>query len=262
LSPSKILITGKNRYRINCLGIEDVINPLTNKSLLNEQYYDLVHLGRLIVNLACKSNDAMSRFAQSMEHISSTYSEQLNDLIILLCNKPNTMTLPTIDDILQRIHGRLVDQLDKSFCYNDSLEAELAKEVENGRLFRLLTKLSFVLERPEIDSTTSWSETGDRYLLKLFRDYVFHQVYEDGSPILDFAHVVETLNKLDIGTTENVLLTSRNESSMMIVSYADLKRVVAESFQELVAKQATSENKQQPANNASNTNGQQPQSYS
>ncbi len=41
-----------------------------------------------------------------------------------------------------------------------------------------------------------WSETGDRYLLKLLRDYIFHQVYEDGSPVIDIAHVVECLNKV------------------------------------------------------------------
>jgi len=42
----------------------------------------------------------------------------------------------------------------------------------------------------------SWSETGDRYLLKLFRDYVFHQVNADGSPWIDMAHVVQCLNKV------------------------------------------------------------------
>lgn len=39
---------------------------------------------------------------------------------------------------------------------------------------------------------------GDRYLLKLFRDYVFHQVDENGRPVLDFGHVVECLNKVTI----------------------------------------------------------------
>ncbi len=101
------------------------------------------------------------------------------------------------------------------------MESELAKEVENGRLFRLLVKLGivfshfislfpipffqltptppptgFINERPEFDMDASWSETGDRYLLKLFRDYVFHQVYEDGSAVVDYAHVVECLNKV------------------------------------------------------------------
>lgn len=42
----------------------------------------------------------------------------------------------------------------------------------------------------------SWSETGDRYLLKLFRDYLFHQVAESGAPWVDLAHIVACLNKV------------------------------------------------------------------
>jgi PAB-dependent poly(A)-specific ribonuclease subunit 3 len=42
----------------------------------------------------------------------------------------------------------------------------------------------------------TWSETGDRYLLKLFRDYVFHQVSESGQPIIDLSHVITCLNKV------------------------------------------------------------------
>ncbi len=34
----------------------------------------------------------------------------------------------------------------------DILEAELSKELENGRLFRLLAKLGFINERPEYGS--------------------------------------------------------------------------------------------------------------
>lgn len=35
------------------------------------------------------------------------------------------------------------------FSYTDSLENELGKELENGRLVRLLSKLGFINERPE-----------------------------------------------------------------------------------------------------------------
>ena len=41
-----------------------------------------------------------------------------------------------------------------------------------------------------------WSETGDRYILKLFRDYVFHSTGADGSPVLDLSHVLTCLNKV------------------------------------------------------------------
>ena len=42
---------------------------------------------------------------------------------------------------------------------------------------------------------TRWSSTGDRYLLKLFRDYVFHQADGHGRPAVDLGHIIETLNK-------------------------------------------------------------------
>lgn len=63
------------------------------------------------------------------------------------------------------------------------------------------------ISRLSLDPT--WAETGDRYMLKLFRDYVFHQVTEDGRPWLDMSHVVQCLNKLDAGAPEkvNVCLT-------------------------------------------------------
>lgn len=43
---------------------------------------------------------------------------------------------------------------------------------------------------------------GDRYLLKLFRDFVFHQVGDDGTPLLDWGHIAEALAKLDAGLPE------------------------------------------------------------
>ena len=47
-----------------------------------------------------------------------------------------------------------------------------------------------------------WSETGDRYLIKLFRDYVFHQVDPQGRPVLDMAHVVQCLNKVRLMSSD------------------------------------------------------------
>lgn len=51
----------------------------------------------------------------------------------------------------------------------------------------------------------AWSETGDRYMLKLFRDHLFHSVTADGRPWLNHAHIIQTLNKLDAGTVERVI---------------------------------------------------------
>lgn len=70
-------------------------------------------------------------------------------------------------------------------------------------------------------------------MLKLFRDYVFHQVTEDGQPWIDMAHIVQCLNKLDIGVPEKICLMSRDEQSILVVSYAELKHCLEQSFQEL-----------------------------
>lgn len=124
-------------------------------------------------------------------------------------------------------------QLDLTSQRYDILEAELAKEVDNSRLFRMLVKLGSINERSEHQLDTQWSETGDRYLLKLFRDYLFHQISEDGRPWLDIGHVVCTLNKLEVGSHEKVCLVSRDEQNVLIVSYAELKKCFDAAFNEL-----------------------------
>ena len=111
-----------------------------------------------------------------------------------------------------------------------------------------------------------WSQTGDRYLLKLFQDYLFHQVLPSGAPWVDLAHVVQTLNKvcqlvcsyvtlaaqdvvqfsidqqfcslitqLDAGSQENVMLHSRDEQSVLLVSFSDLKACLETTFSEVLA---------------------------
>lgn len=72
-------------------------------------------------------------------------------------------------------------------------------------------------------------------MLKLFRDYVFHQVLDDGRPWLDMAHIVQCLNKLDVGVPEKISLVSRDEQSVLVVSYAELKHCLEQSFSELAS---------------------------
>jgi hypothetical protein len=77
----------------------------------------------------------------------------------------------------------------------------LTLEMENGRLFRLMTKLAFVTDR-NADSAVAlaggagWCDTGDRYLLQLFREFVFHQGEREGGRVVDWGHVLEQLNKV------------------------------------------------------------------
>jgi PAB-dependent poly(A)-specific ribonuclease subunit 3 len=108
------------------------------------------------------------------------------------------------------------------------------REIENGRAARLMMKLATINERPEFEGDRAWSENGERYMLKLFRDYVFHQVDNNGKPVLDMGHMLRCMNKLDIGSDERICLTSRDEQTSFLVSYKELKKMLANTFGELV----------------------------
>ena len=95
------------------------------------------------------------------------------------------------------------------------------------------TKLQMVIDRPEHEQDPRWTDTGDRYLLKLLKSYVFYRADESGQAWTDLAHVVSTLNKLDAGTAEKVCLVSSDEKNIMIVSYKDLKQALSRAFDEL-----------------------------
>uniref|UniRef100_A0A8C3AUT4 PAN2-PAN3 deadenylation complex subunit PAN3 n=1 Tax=Cyclopterus lumpus TaxID=8103 RepID=A0A8C3AUT4_CYCLU len=238
MDPSKILITGKTRLRLNCVGVFDVLtfdNSQTNHLALMPQYQqaDLVSLGKVVLALACNSLAGIQRenLQKAMELVSINYSSDLKNLILYLLTEQSR--LRSVNDIMPMIGARFYTQLDASQMRNDVIEEDLAKEVQNGRLFRLLAKLGTINERPEFQKDPTWSETGDRYLLKLFRDHLFHQVTEAGTPWIDLSHIVSCLNKLDAGVPEKISLVSRDEKSVLVVTYSDLKRCFDSTFQEL-----------------------------
>jgi PAB-dependent poly(A)-specific ribonuclease subunit 3 len=199
------------------------------------QQEDMVELGRVVVALACDSLQAASRerLGSSLQYILQHYSQDLKNLVTYLLSPQQPGRLKTINDVMPMIGARFYAQLEASQMRVDLLETELLKEVQNGRLFRLLCKMGTVNERPEYNLDPSWSETGDRYLLKLFRDYLFHQVTDDGRPWLDLSHVIQSMNKLDVGVREKIALTSRDEQNALVVSYADMRRCLDQAFHDL-----------------------------
>eukprot|EP01113_Clastostelium_recurvatum_P042577 TRINITY_DN6906_c0_g1_i8.p1 TRINITY_DN6906_c0_g1~~TRINITY_DN6906_c0_g1_i8.p1 ORF type:complete len:739 (-),score=149.18 TRINITY_DN6906_c0_g1_i8:143-2359(-) len=233
--PSKIIVTSRNRVRINGAGIFDVIDFNPTKSVAQHQHEDLLALGRLIVTLACRSPMAVQNLVKSVDYLGQHYSQDLKALVVYLLTKP-TVHYPSVEEIVTRIAPRIATEAENLLSYADSLSEDLSKEVENGRIVRLLSKLGFINERPEYALEPRWSETGDRYLLKLFRSHVFHQEYSDGQAVVDLGYVIECLNKLDVGVDEKIPLISRDEQSMLVVSYKDLKRCLELSFHELLSK--------------------------
>ncbi|KAF8182956.1 hypothetical protein BJ912DRAFT_977300 [Pholiota molesta] len=233
IDATKILVTGQNRVRISSCGLFDVLLFGTAQpDIATLQQEDLIKFGRLIFAL-CTGNLAAAtqgNLQKSVESMKKGYSMEIQALALFLCSKIQK----NIDQVLEMIRPRILQEHDDALMATDRLENELMGELENARLFRLMCKFGFINERPEFARDARWSETGDRYIIKLFRDYVFHQVDEHGNPVLDLSHVLTCLNKLDAGTDEKLMLVARDEQSCLVVSYKDIKMCVSNAFDDLM----------------------------
>lgn len=229
---STLLVTSDRRVRLNCCGIMDVIAPLGDQRIPNEQLCDLANFGRYMLCLAANSQEPLHEPARFIEVVKRRYPGNLGAALSYLINLEQNTTrsitefLASISDVLVNYVDASLQYLPSSECanasYNDHIEAYLSRELENSRLVRLLIKMGFINERPEFDHNPQWHESGDRFLLKLFRDYVFHQVNEVGDPVVDLAYVLSCLNKLDAGSDERMILVSRDERACFIVTYKEV----------------------------------------
>ncbi|KAH8084881.1 hypothetical protein BXZ70DRAFT_957367 [Cristinia sonorae] len=231
IDASKVLITGKNRIRISSCGIVDVLMHDARQDITRLQQEDFTMFGRLVFSLCCTSMGVMNDLQKAIANLSKGYSSDVKSVALFLISKATTFK--TIGQLFDLIGSRLLTEFNESQNATDRLEGELMSELENGRLVRLLCKFGFINERPEFARDARWSETGDRYIIKLFRDYVFHQVDEHGRPVVNLSHVLTCLNKLDAGVDERIMLISRDEQSCLVVSYKEVKACVSSAFNEL-----------------------------
>ncbi|KAF1835825.1 hypothetical protein BDW02DRAFT_567586 [Decorospora gaudefroyi] len=257
ITPSKILLTSKNRIRLNACSIMDIVQFDNPKSVAELQADDFVQLGRLLLCIANNNPTAHLQMQKSMDYITRSYTARLKECVQWLLNpqppagSPSSPTAPgpmqkDIDTFLGGIADQFASVFDSELHAQDTLTVTLGRELESSRIVRLLVKLNMINERPELDASqnmpgnsaanasSAWAETGERYYLKLFRDYVFHQVDANGHPVTDLAHVLDCLNKLDAGTDEKIPLVSRDELNVLIVSYREVKRALESAFQDLV----------------------------
>jgi PAB-dependent poly(A)-specific ribonuclease subunit 3 len=230
MNASKVVLTETNRIRFGACSILDVVHHDVQKTMTELQQEDFYHFGRLILSLAT-SNPAPNQ--TSIEQLPRLYSKDLRSIIHWLLTPELPEQSKTIDVFLPKISTYLVASLNSSLQAEDELRYEMSRELENGRIARLLMKLGTINERQDYAGDRNWGETGERYLLTLFRDYVFHQVDASGSAVIDLGHIVTALNKLDAGSDERIMLTSRDEQSQFVVTYKDLKKQVAAAFSEL-----------------------------
>lgn len=146
----------------------------------------------------------------------------------------------TIKGLQQIICDQVFKELDRIQHTADFYELQLCRELENARIVRLMAKIDFLIDRPEYQASKIWGPTGERYPIKLFHQYLYHQRDSDGKPILDLAHILTNLNKLDAGIEERFLLIPPDEQTCLIVSYKEIKDLVEKSFRELTAEMSVS----------------------
>ncbi|MCJ1409726.1 PAB-dependent poly(A)-specific ribonuclease subunit 3 [Ptychographa xylographoides] len=227
---TKILVTSKNRIRLNACAILDVVQHDMPNSVVDHQREDLLQFGRLILGLGTNNPSVTQNLTKAMEQFSRSYPPPLKEKVFGLLGVGATK-IESIDDFLIGMEHQLLSNLDSSLHSDDQLTTYLNRELENSRLVRLMTKLNFILERPEYGA--QWAEHGERWSIKLFRDYVFHQVDAQGNPMLDLGHVIGSLNKLDAGSEEKIVLTSRDDQVCLVVSFREMKRAIESVYSEL-----------------------------
>ncbi|KAK1477585.1 hypothetical protein CCUS01_16607, partial [Colletotrichum cuscutae] len=236
LDMSKVIVTDKNRIRLSACSILDVVQFDNRRPVQELQQEDLIQFGKLILSLATNTPpNQLTNLKGSMEQMSRVYSKEITDTVLWLLTPSQVGATPKgIEEFVRGIAVHMVATLDASLQEADALKSDLFRELENGRIVRLMAKLGAVNERQEFDGDRNWSENGERYMLKLFRDYVFHQVDANGNPVVDMGHIIRCLNRLDAGSDDRICLTSRDEQTSFVVSYKELKKQLGNAFGELL----------------------------
>ncbi|KAK0633724.1 hypothetical protein B0T14DRAFT_415424 [Immersiella caudata] len=238
LELSKIIVDGK-RIRLAACSILDVVQfeSGAQKPLQELQQEDLVKFGKLMLSLATNQLPSHLNVQTALESLSSKYSQSLKEAIAWLINPSAVDDSKSIEHFIGGIAFQMTKFFDLALQESDDTKFHLSRELENGRLARILSKLHAINDHPCL---LNWSETGDRYSLKLFRDYVFHQVDKDGKAYVSLGHMLTCINKLDAGIEELVPLTSPDNQSSLIISYRELKNMLERSFNELQKHSKTS----------------------
>ncbi|KAL9113490.1 MAG: hypothetical protein Q9187_007623 [Circinaria calcarea] len=198
------------------------------------QREDLLQFGRLILAVGTNSPTVVHNIPKAMEQFSRSYSAQVKDRVFWLLGMVTSNKAENIDTFINGLASQVMASFDASLHLDDQLNSELNRELENSRIVRLMTKLNFITERPDYSLDRQWSETGERFPIKLFRDYLFHQVDAQGNPVLDLGHVLGCLNKLDAGVEEKIVLTSRDDQICIIVTFKEMKRAIESAWQDLL----------------------------
>ncbi|SMN17687.1 similar to Saccharomyces cerevisiae YKL025C PAN3 Essential subunit of the Pan2p-Pan3p poly(A)-ribonuclease complex [Maudiozyma saulgeensis] len=231
----KILVTG-NPGRIKISSCNE-IEPLVYKEEFSieltktKQQQDFIRLGELMFKLASNIQNETGHTDTDDKIDKLNVDDRFKGVLRYLLSKE------ILSKDIQELTTMFVDKVylvvEAMTTYAEKTENILSRELENSRLFRLMCKLNFIFGRVESRIDINWSESGDKFPIILFYDYVFHQVDPQGKSMMDLTHVLRCLNKLDAGVSEKLVLATPDEMTCIIISYKELKELISSTFRSL-----------------------------
>ncbi|GJQ09307.1 hypothetical protein GpartN1_g1098.t1 [Galdieria partita] len=245
LSSSGILVVGTHRVRLNKCGIAESLSTDSVGSNSYSQYstsfafdierkkqddiWRLMHL-LFLLTLRCQTsiikngvlqigvNDALN----VLQNIGFYSHDTLNILSFLVDHYNRSLPI-SVTQICSIIAPRIIYDYGHVWLHADILEAQLDSRLNSSRLFQLISLFGFVMDWDDGSTISQWSETEDKYILRLFYDYMFHPYDNKKKRFFDISHVIECLNRVDVGSEELMLLASKDSKSLLVVSYADIR---------------------------------------
>ncbi|OEH77284.1 PAN3 related protein [Cyclospora cayetanensis] len=200
----------------------------------NQLAYGALYPSKVLVTHRLRDCDVPSGLRMLMSDRS--YSSEFKSFCCSLLSGASRRSLSySASSLLEAYAAQALPLLEEEVSVGDRYESLLFAEMSRSRAFLLLCKLCFVVERGQLGAESNWSEVGDRYIARLFRDYLFFQQGAEGEPILDIAHVWDSVFKCDLGTAETAVLMSRDGASVLLLPFRDIKTSIDKSFRELVA---------------------------
>ncbi len=186
LHPHKIFYSKENLIKIGGIGIGAI---LYDESVDVMQQNDIIQFGYMLLEVMTKSIPFIETVPELLDKIEQEWLKS----IIYKCI---TKTFDDINELLLIVSPFMFQSINLLATKIDVQQKQINKYNENDRITHLLYKLGSINERCEYSNAANWSEIGGNYLLKLFRDFLFHQVDEKNKPVSDIYHLTYHLNKV------------------------------------------------------------------
>lgn len=227
---SKLLyVEDMNRVMFTGLGLVDLVLGFSGATLEEQFAEDIRSLGEVLMHLVTGSVERVNPKDEGVWERYPHCSEAMRKLIEMCVSAQASGAAQsiTVQDICTLLAGRFAIEVGHQQGHADYLLNECSKAQENGRMMRLMMRLNLII------ACDDPNDSGDRYVLRLFHQYVFHQVDDNGRARLDWGHIYHCLNKLDSGSDEIIQMVGAEHDLLIVASFEDIKALLEAAFRDI-----------------------------